>query len=276
MKDKKWYSGKYDRTFKEVMLYEKNRDLLKMVLEKILSVTIENLEVLNVEKVTGNIHVKGKRLDLNLKTNIGKINVEVNSYDEDYVHSKNFSYLADTYSHDVLVGDNFEDGTMYIQINLSYGLKKKSKAIRKYKMRDEEGNTYIDNFLLYDLNMDYYSSMWYTKTNEKDDDDIILVMLGLERDELLALSKKHKVVERYMNEVDRVNEDPEFREYMSYEEEQRKIRNSLILNAEKKGLERGKSEVIMKFLNSGMTIEEISKITEIPIEEITKMRDAID
>ena len=101
MKDKKWYSGKYDRTFKEVMLYEKNRDLLKMVLEKILSVTIENLEVLNVEKVTGNIHVKGKRLDLNLKTNIGKINVEVNSYDEDYVHSKNFSYLADTYSHDV-------------------------------------------------------------------------------------------------------------------------------------------------------------------------------
>ena len=273
MKDKKWYSGKYDRTFKEVMLYEKNRDLLKMVLEKILSVTIENLEVLNVEKVTGNIHVKGKRLDLNLKTNIGKINVEVNSYDEDYVHSKNFSYFADTYSHDALVGDNFDDGTMYIQINLSYGLKKKSKAIRKYKMRDEEGNTYIDNFLLYDLNMDYYSSMWYTKTNEKDDDDIILVMLGLERDELLALSKKNKVVERYMNEVYRVNEDPEFREYMSYEEEQRKIRNSLILNAEKKGLERGKSEVIMKLLNSGMTIEEISKITEIPIEKITKIRD---
>ena len=95
MENKKWYSGKYDRVFKEVMLNESNRDILKMLLEKILDIVIYDIEVLNVESIIGNIHVKGKRLDLNLKTNMGKINVEVNSTNKDYVHSKNFSYLAD-------------------------------------------------------------------------------------------------------------------------------------------------------------------------------------
>lgn len=276
MQEKKWYSGKYDRSFKEVMLKEENRDLLTMLIEHILKVKIENMEVINSEKLLTNVHVKGQRLDLNLKTNIGKINVELNSTNEDYVHSKNFSYLADTYSHDVLVGHNFNSDIKYVQINLSYGLNKKIKAIRKYQMRDEEGYAYIDNFVLYDVNMDYYSSLCYTKINEEDNDDILLIMLGLERNELLELSKIYKVVKRYMNELDRVNENPEFREYMSYEEEQKKIRNSLFEQGKREGIEQSKmkiKEIIEKMLNNNMTIEEISEITEIPIEEITKIRD---
>ncbi len=61
MNDKKWYSGRYDRAFKEVMLYEKNRDILIMLLEKVLNVTIEELEVINVEKLVSNVHIKDKR-----------------------------------------------------------------------------------------------------------------------------------------------------------------------------------------------------------------------
>ena len=117
----KWYSGKYDRCFKEVMLKESNKDLLKALLEHILKVEIYKIEIKNVEKLRENIHIKGMRVDLSLDTNVGYINVEVNSNPDEYVHPRNFSYLADTYSHDTLVGEEYSEEIMYIQINLSYG-----------------------------------------------------------------------------------------------------------------------------------------------------------
>lgn len=132
-------------------------------------------------------------------------------------------------------------------------------------MRDEDGLEYINNFILYDVNMEYYSNLWYTKAKKKDD-DILLIMLGLDRKDLLELSKKNKVVERYMNEIDRVNENPEFREYMSYDEEQRKIRNTLISAARKEGLEQGAREIEKKLVDNmikfGISKEDIAKIIE--------------
>ena len=293
MEDKKWYSGKYDRVFKEVMLNENNRDILKMLLEKILDIDIYDIELLNVESIIGNIHVKGKRLDLNLKTNIGKINVEVNSTNKDYVHSKNFSYLADLYSHDIQVGEVYNYHTKYIQINLSYELSKKIKPISIYKVMDEDKNTYVDNFIIYDVNMEYYKELWYTKDIKKVKDNILLVMLGLDKKDLIELSKTDKVVSKYMEEVERVNENPEFREYISYEEEQRKIRNEFkregyesgfedginkgIEQGIEKGIEKGAEQkeisIVKNLLASGMEVEKISRITEIPEDKIREMED---
>ncbi len=280
MEKKKWYSGKYDRVFKEVMLNENNRDILKMLLEKILDIVIYDLEVLNIESIVGNVHVKGKRLDLNLKTNIGKINVEVNSTSKDYVHSKNFSYLADLYSHDISVGEFYSYKTMYIQINLSYELNKKIRPIRIYKMMDEEKNTYVDNFMIYDINMEYYKALWYTKDTKKVQENILLVMLGLEKQDLIELSKTDKVVSKYMKEVERVNENPEFREYISYEEEQRKIRNEFKKEGYEEGIEQGieqgaaqkEKSIVEKMLASGMSVEEIIKFVELPEEKIREIQ----
>ena len=49
-------------------------------------------------------------------------------------------------------------------------------------MRDIDGRTYLDNFILYNINMDNYTN----KINEIDTkdlkDDIILIMLAQDRD----------------------------------------------------------------------------------------------
>ena len=85
MEEYKWYSGKYDRVFKEVMLKKSNNDMLTMLLEYILKIKINNITILNNEKLMTNVHIRSQRLDLNLDTNIGKINVEVNSTDDTYI-----------------------------------------------------------------------------------------------------------------------------------------------------------------------------------------------
>jgi hypothetical protein len=61
-------------------------------------------------------------------------------------------------------------------------------------------------------------------------------------DELLELSKKDRMVLEYMNELNRVNQDPEFREYMTQEEDEAKIRNTEINTALKKGIEQGEKK----------------------------------
>lgn len=269
----KWYSGKYDRAFKEVMLYENNRDLLTMLLEKILNVKIEELKVINNEKLVHNVHVKNQRLDLNLKTNIGKINVEVNSSQQSYIHRRNMAYLCDTYAHDILVGEEYNDNTMYIQINLSYGLNKNIKPIRQYQVMNEELEAYVNNLYIYDINMDYYMNLWYSKDVKEVDNNIILVMLGLDKKDLEELSKKNRMVSKYMEELNRVNENPEFREYMSYEEDQRKIKNTLISEARQEGIEQSKILIIKNLLAKNIEISEIAEIVELPEERVLEIKE---
>ena len=279
----KWYSGKYDRCFKEVMLKEKNKDLLKLLLEHILKVEIYDIKINNVEKLRENIHIKGMRTDLSLNTNIGYINLEINSNPEEYVHPRNFSYLADTYSHSTKVGETYNQEIKYIQINLSYGfmlteenkIKKNpidTEKIRIYELMDKTGKRFIENFTIYEINMDYFLNLWYNKDTKGIEKEKILIMLGLDKKSLEELSENDKVVSRYMKEVNTVNENPEFREYISYEEDQRKIQNTLL----KKGIEQGKKsekiEIAKNMLNMNMSIDDIMKATSLLKEEIEKLK----
>ena len=81
-------------------------------------------------------------------------------------------------------------------------------------------------------------------------------MLDLETEDLKKLSKKDKEIKRYMEEIKRVNEDSEFYEYMSAEEDARKIQNSLRKEwreeALTEGLEKGIKEGIKEGIKKGV------------------------
>ena len=148
----KFYTCKYDSAFKEVFAKEENKDILSKLLESILKVEITKIEFLNLERNVDNVNIARKHLDLYLETNIGKIQVEINSANKSYVRPRNASYLCDTYSHHVLKGEEYDEETLIIQINFSYGIKTK-EYIRDYKLRDREGNEYVKNFVIYEINM---------------------------------------------------------------------------------------------------------------------------
>ena len=108
-------------------------------------------------------------------------------------------------------------------------------------------------------------------------------MLDLKPNELNILSKKDKVINKYMQEVERINEDPEFYEYISAEEDNRKIENSLKSQYKREGLEEGiekgieqgtrlaKLEAAKNLKQNGVDIEIISKSTGLTIEEINEL-----
>ena len=100
--------------------------------------------------------------------------------------------------------------------------------------------------------------------------------------------KSDKISEKYIESVAIVNNDPFFQEYMSQEEDQRKMQNSLIREAEDSGYEKGiklgeekglklgqeqeKIKMIKNMLNEEIAINAISKITNLSIEKINEIK----
>lgn len=98
---------------------------------------------------------------------------------------------------------------------------------------------------------------------------------------------KDKVVEEYMEKIEKLNQDPIFINWITKEEDERKIKNTQISLAYNNGLNDGISEgisqgisqgidvgmkkIINEMIKNGMTTEQISKMINMEIEEINKI-----
>ena len=184
---------------------------------------------------------------------------------------RNTAFICDTYSHLTLKGEKYTDDILVIQINLSYE-NVKDKYINKIMIRDEDNDndSFVRNFIIYDINMVKCKNLWYTKDKEFDKYKY-LMMLDLNEEKLEDLSKKDKVASKYMETLEEVNKDPEFREYMSAEEDARKMENSHLDEAMKKGMERRNLEIAKNMLSKNMDIKLISEITRLTESEVNAL-----
>ncbi len=286
---KPFYTCKYDKAFKEIMMKEENFNILKKVLETILKVRIQEIKLQPLNLNTGNIHIKGKEVDLLVITEQGKIEVEVNTYYNDYVRTRNFSYITSIYNNQVTVGEKYNEDTNIIQINLNYGVKD-TEYKRVYKVRDETGKEYIKNFCIYEINMEKLKEIWYDKNELEIEKNKYLLMLDMEINDLRKLSKD-QVVREYMEKIEKLNEDPIFINWITKEKDEQMIKNTQLYRATQEGINIGISQGIKQGINQGinqgmkkekiliaksmlqenMNLELIHKITGLTKEEIEKL-----
>ena len=148
---------------------------------------------------------------------------------------------------------------------------------------NEKGELYVKNFIIYEINMDYYDKIWYSKNEEEIKKNQYMIMLDLDKKELENMPKD-KIVDKYITNVTIVNDNPEFQKYMSEEEDKKKIQNSLLSEAKEEGISQGISQGYTSGINDGIkqtaknllsmniTLEDISKATGLSIEEINKLK----
>ena len=285
-----FYTCKNDRAFKEVFLKPDNSDLLKALLEFILKIKIDKLEIRKTELLSGNVNIKDKRVDAIVHTGNKKIEIEINSQNKDYLHTRSTAYICNIYQSNASVGDTYNEDTDIIQVNLTWGLGKNNDEMKIFKIMNEKGELYVKNFIIYEINMDYYDKIWYSKNEEEIKKNQYMIMLDLDKKELKNMPKD-KIVDKYITNVTIVNDDPEFQKYMSEEEDKRKIQNSLLSEAKEEGISQGISqgytsgindgiskgenkksiEIAKNMLKKNMSIEDISDITGLSIEEINKL-----
>ena len=278
---KKFYTCKYDKPFKEIMLNEKNKDILKKLLETILKQEIKYINIKNVELSVKGMDVKRKSVDVYLESLNKKIEIEVNTSLESYIHPRNMSYISNIYSSHNLRNDSYDEKTDIIQINLNYNQKNK-RIYNEYMMRDLYGDVYVKNLKIIELNMEKYKEMWYHGSEKEKEENKFLIMLDLNEEELKKI-KGDKVVSKYMKEINKLNNDSEFVEYMSAEEDARKIYNSRMYDAREKGFKQGydegiekgieqnKIEIAKNLLNNNVDINVISLSTGLSQEEIKNL-----
>ena len=277
-----FYTCKNDRAFKEVFLKPDNSDLLKALLEFILQIKIDKLEIKKTELLSGNVNIKDKRVDAIVHTGNKKIEIEINSQNKDYLHTRSTAYICNIYQSNASVGDTYNENTDIIQVNLTWGLGRNNDEMKIYKIMNEKGELYVKNFIIYEINMDYYDKIWYSKNEDEIKKNQYMIMLDLDKKELKNMPKD-KIVDKYITNVTIVNDDPEFQKYMSEEEDKRKIQNSLLSEAKEEGISQGISQGYTSGINDGikqtaknllsmnMPIEDISKATGLSIEEIKKI-----
>ena len=283
----KFYTCKNDRAFKEVFLNPNNSDLLKALLEFILKIKIDKLEIKKTELLSGNVNIKDKRVDAIVHTGNKKIEIEINSQNKNYLRTRSTAYICNIYQSNASVGDTYNEDTDIIQVNLTWGLGKNNEEMKIYKIMNEKGELYVKNFIIYEINMDYYDKIWYSKNEEEIKKNQYMIMLDLDKKELKNMPKD-KIVDKYITNVTIVNDDPEFQKYMSEEEDKRKIQNSLLSEAKEEGISQGYTsgindgiskgenkksiEIAKNLLSMNMPIEDISKATGLSINEIKGLK----
>ena len=143
-------------------------------------------------------------------------------------------------------------------------------------------NEYIKNLIIYDINMDKIKDIWYSKSKNEIEKYKYLIMLDLNQEELKTLEElsQDRSVDKYMKTIEEVNQNPDFREFMSAEEDNRKIENSLRREAIEKGLAEGleqgslaeKQNIAKAMLNDNLDVSTISKYTGLGEEEIKTLK----
>ena len=280
-----FYTCKNDKCFKCIFLNPDNQDLLSLIIRETTLNEYSDIKYCNIERNI-NMAIRRKYLDVLLNSNEAIIGIEVNGFNKKYVRPRNTSFICDCYSNYTLVNKEYTEDKNIIQINFSYGIKGNT-PIRKYMIMDKDKKTFVKNFIIYEVNMDYCLQFWYNRNKQEVDKEEYLkniikyryyIMLSLnlkELKELINLTKDERIM-KYMEELKKVNNNSKFREYITEEQDKEFILNSVRHEGEKRGEKigeaRGEKNGILKtaknMLKEKFSIETISKVTGLSLSQI--------
>jgi len=295
MKEKIFFTAKNDKVFKNILGDEDNKEILIKFLKRILKIEIEDIKYLKNELTINYPEERRKTVDLLVKTKDLYIHIELNNGYKEYLHKRNFCYFTNLYSKKTKAGKAYNMKEKFIQINFTYKkiiesiydkekILKDKEPLRIYKVMDKENIKYIENFEIWEYNMDRIMQIWYDKEEEEIEKYKHLIMLDSNKEELEALSKGDDLVKEFKKEIETLNENETYTSWLTPEEDEEFILNTEknmaydqgLLEGEQKGKKEGlltrSIEIARTLLNKGnMTLEEISEITDLSIEDLKNL-----
>ena len=269
---KQFYKGTNDQVFKAIFCKESNRGLLKRLIEDALS--IKDIEIINVvipELPKDNIYIHGKILDVVVKLKDCITNIELNVYNDSVFHRRNFAYMASQYSNNLKVSAKYSSMNNFIQLNITVS----DADIPPFDIYRVKGDNFkklfIDNFTIYEFNLTKMLDKCYNSYE-------FIKMLNYDEADLNKKCVGDKDMEKYNSEIHRVNDDPEFVEFLSYEEDSKQYMNTIKALEYEQCVEEGsineKKEIAKKMIDSNIAPEDIAKYTGLTVDEVKSLKEA--
>ena len=268
---KKEITAMNDKMFKNIMKTDSGQRLLKGIIEETIKEKVEEMIILNPELKVPNIFVKGRTVDLLIKNGNKRIFIEVNNIYNENIRRRNLSYMSSQYSNDTLVGKK-QSEIYYYQINISRRCNY-TELNREYYIQSDDKRKFVNNFKIIEYNMEKILGECYNG-DVSDKLYLYLSMIianSIERREIIR-NNGDEVMEDFSEKLMNMSEEEYYKGWMSVEEDNAYMDK---LEAREFGKEEGREEanlsVAKKMLEKDMSIDEISEITGLPIEEIEKL-----
>ena len=178
-------------------MQESNKDLLVQLLEKILKVKIKEVKIADFEHSF--CLLESREDNFHMKVAICFIEKSSDTL-------KNMAYICDVYHGHTTNDNTYNEDVMIVQINFNYYSESK-KGITIYSLQDDTEKEYVNNLKIYEINMSRYMDIWKAKDLDKIEENKEIIMLNLGLDDLAILSRNDAMVEKYMHELQKVNEN---------------------------------------------------------------------
>lgn len=232
-------------------------NLMKGIIEEVLGEKIEKLEILNPELKVPNVCIRGKNVDLFVKCNNKRIFVEVNNIYDDIIRERNFSYLMAQYSNDYSIGSDCQRSIYYCQLNISRKCHFKD-LMKRYYMQSDDKVKAVTNVEMIDFNMEKILENCYNGTTK---DKLYLY---------LSMIIGDKNMKDFSEILTNMSEDEYYKGWCTREED-----NAFIdyQTGKEAGVESNRISIAKKMLEKNMDIKDISEITGLSIEDISKLKE---
>ena len=257
-----------DTMFKTMV--KKDIEYTKILLSMILGLDYKNLLDISFENNELEIDKKNDKrqyADIIIKHNNEYINLEMNKFYHKYVSFRNLLYLYKISLKDVKNGEPYDDKKGYVQINFN-NFNSGDKIVNKYVYREVEmGDILINNFTIYNINLVKIRNIKYTESVNKKLVQYLKFMTSKDINELNELAKDDEVLKGGLEMLKEKSQDEEIRGGYNKEEEDERIRLTMIAEGQKAAsLEIAKSLIEQKY-----DYNMISKTTGLSLKELQKI-----
>lgn len=253
-------------TSKETRCY--TEAIISKALDIPLEIVKDNLELMS-PRISENINNQYSMVDALYENNTSIINIEVNYRNTISGRNRNVKYVCNLLLNQMKINDKKIKLKPVYQININnYDIFKAGKFIYKSYLMEESIYQKRDNSIcIVDINMAILSKMNYTDImkGKRDSLEFLLYALVVKNNkELDELYKGDGIMEKVRNKILDLTEEEWKDFYYNPEDELEEIR------IESKKEE--KIEIAKNMLNKNMTINDISEITGLTLEEIKELK----
>ena len=259
-----------DKVFKVVFCRPGNEHLLKELTERLLDISLEEIEIISPELTKDNIYEKSKYLDVLFTSGRMYFNYEVFSVYYPGMDNRGFSYMRAVYSKALKQGEEYKKMPIVTQINLiaGAGSKKPPKGLDKV-VNVRTGTARVNNLFIIDINLDIICDSCYNEDGRYN----FLKIFMASKEELEQLTKEgDSFMKEIKKKMDELSSDNFFENFISVEEDERKIRNTYYTNGEERGKENALIETAKNLLKYGMPINDIVKNTGLSKQKIKSLQ----
>ena len=269
-----------DLVFQELFGKQKNKDITAHLLSLILNREIKNIDLDVNKRMLGNRkNSKTGRLDIRAKFNDGEdcyIELQVEPYP--YMDKRMLEYWGSMYDAKINSGDSYKVLKPTISILIAdykiTNLKHISKYHTIWNLREKE---FTDTVLTNDIEM-HILEIPKINDNEMLKDELVQWLRFIKEPENKGVEKfmeENKYLKQARKELEHLSGDPDFKRLLESRAGFLRDVDAKMEVAEEKGREEGKKqtqiEVAKKMKEENMDIEQISKITNLTIKEITEL-----